>query len=378
MPQNQRDRLAYIDWLRGFACLAMFEVHAYDAWPSALARQSAVVGWSRFSGTLPAPLFIFLAGVSCAFVADRMDRKHASPRAIGTRTMKRGAQIFAFALLFRLQEYLLGLPRAQATDLLRVDILNLIGVSIVLLGVLCWFAQTPRARVAFAVVAALAIAMLAPLIWTSWRPSALPWYIESYFNGVHNLGAPQPWLFPIFPWAAFAFAGLAFGSLLFASNWKENPARLALLFGAGGAGLFLLSLALDHSRFHLYRAYDYWHTSPNFFLARVGIVLLLLFAAYAWCEWGLGQKSFSPLIQLGQTSLLVYWVHTELVYGRLSLLKKGAQSIEMTTLGFLAICVLMVGLSMLRIRTKGGLAAFWKRVFASQAIPPRTREAENG
>lgn len=377
MPQNQRDRLAYIDWLRGFACVAMFEVHAYDAWPSAAAKHSAVVGWSRFSGTLPAPLFIFLAGVSCALVADRMDRKQASPRAIGARTMKRGAQVLGFALLFRLQEYLLGLPGAQTADLLRVDILNLIGVSIILVGVLCWFAQTPRARVAFAAVAALAIAMLTPLIWTTWRPSGLPWYIESYFDGVHNLGVPQPWLFPIFPWAAFAFAGLAIGSFLFAFNWKEKPARLALLFGVGGAGLFLLSSALDHSRFHLYRAYDYWHTSPNFFLARVGLVLLLLFAAYAWCEWGLGQKSFSPLIQLGQTSLLVYWVHTELVYGRLSLLKKGAQSVGMTTLGFLAICVLMVAVSMLRTRTKGALSAAWRRPLASSA-PPRTREAENG
>jgi uncharacterized membrane protein len=377
MPQNHRDRLAYIDWLRGFACIAMFEVHAYDAWPSAAARQSAVVGWSRFSGTLPAPLFIFLAGVSCALVADRMDRRQASARAIGTRTMKRGAQILAFALLFRLQEYLLGLPGAQATDLLRVDILNLIGVSIILLGVLCWFAQTPRARVAFAVVAALAVAMLAPLIWTSWRPSGLPWYIESYFDGVHNLGVPQAWLFPIFPWAAFAFTGLAFGSFLFASDWKEKPGRLASLFGLSGAGLFVLSLGLDHSRLHLYSAYDYWHTSPNFFLARVGLVLLLLFVAYAWCQWGLGQKGFSPLIQLGQTSLLVYWVHTELVYGRLSLLKKGAQSVEMTTLGFLTICVLMVVVSMLRTRTKDALSNSWKRLFLSSA-PSRAREAENG
>ena len=48
--------------------------------------------------------------------------------------------------------------------------------------------------------------------------------------------------------------------------------------------------------------YDYWHTSPNFFLMRCGILLMILFLVYAWCRWGLAGKGFSPIIQLGQTS----------------------------------------------------------------------------
>ncbi len=43
---------------------------------------------------------------------------------------------------------------------------------------------------------------------------------------------------------------------------------------------------LDKSRVHLYAVYDYWHTSPNFFLARVGILLVIVLAAYVWCHWG--------------------------------------------------------------------------------------------
>ena len=35
---------------------------------------------------------------------------------------------------------------------------------------------------------------------------------------------------------------------------------------------------------------------------------------------------FSPLIQLGKTSLLVYWVHIEFVYGRFSILRKEQQT----------------------------------------------------
>jgi len=111
---------------------------------------------------------------------------------------------------------------------------------------------------------------------------------------------------------------------------------------------------LDASHLRLYSTaiYDYWHTSPEFFLMRTGILLMLMFLAYAWCRWGLGEKGFSPLIQLGNTSLLVYWVHIEFVYGRFSILPKGKCSIPKATAGFLTIFAAMVALSVLRTRWK--------------------------
>jgi hypothetical protein len=78
-----------------------------------------------------------------------------------------------------------------------------------------------------------------------------------------------------------------------------------------------------------------------------------LAAAYAWCRWGAGQWGFSPLIQLGQTSLLVYWVHIEFVYGRISILPKHAVDIPTASLGLVAIFFFMLGLSLLRTELKG-------------------------
>ena len=80
---------------------------------------------------------------------------------------------------------------------------------------------------------------------------------------------------------------------------------------------------------------------------------LIIFLSYAWCRWGLGQVGFSPLIQIGQTSLLVYWVHIEFVYGRFSILPKRAETIPMATLGLAIIFVAMVLLSLARTRMKG-------------------------
>jgi fucose 4-O-acetylase-like acetyltransferase len=56
---------------------------------------------------------------------------------------------------------------------------------------------------------------------------------------------------------------------------------------------------------------------------------------------------------MGQTSLLVYWVHIEFVYGRFSILPKRAQDIRTASLGLLTIFLSMLLLSVLRTKLKG-------------------------
>src|SRR5207237_10784245 len=84
---------------------------------------------------------------------------------------------------------------------------------------------------------ALTISLLTPLLWTTWRPHWLPWPLESYINGVHNLGEPQPWLFPIFPWTGFAFAGLAVGLFLSSSCGRKHSTQTLALIACGGIAL---------------------------------------------------------------------------------------------------------------------------------------------
>ncbi|MGH9502101.1 MAG: heparan-alpha-glucosaminide N-acetyltransferase domain-containing protein [Terriglobales bacterium] len=375
MPTPTTHRLAYIDWMRGLACVLMFQTHCYDSWLSAGARKTTFFMWSQLGGTLPAPLFLFLAGISFALVTDKLRQKGLAPKAIAGTTVRRGAEILALGLLFRLQEYAIAWGWAPWSDLLRVDILNTIGVSIMLMGGVCWIVlrlgMTSHIRQVLGMTAgavALLISLLTPLVWTTWRPRWLPWPIESYIDGVHNLGQPQSWLFPIFPWTAFAFAGLAVGFLLL-SDWARR--RGAVVFAiAGGAGVGLICLArwMDARPERLYAVYDFWHTSPNFFLIRVGLLLAIMAVTYAWCRWGAGQWGFSPLIQLGKTSLLVYWVHIEFVYGRVSILPKHAVGIRTASFGLLVIFLAMVLLSIWRTRWKGrGIAWTWWRM----GIPAR-------
>jgi hypothetical protein len=339
----------------------MFQTHCYDSWLSPGARQSKFFMYSQLGGTFPAPLFLFLAGISFALVTEKLWRKNAQPGAIARATIRRGAEIFAFGLLFRLQEYLIAWGWAPLSDLLRVDVLNTIGLSMMLMGVICWLVLSvdrgawPRvALIATSAATALLISLLTPPLWSTWRPDWLPWPLESYINGVHNLGTPQAWLFPIFPWTAFAFAfaGLAVGFIL-QSDWaRQREALIFFLAGATGLMFVAVSRWLEAQPRQIYAVYDYWHTSPNFWLARTGMLLMILAASYAWCRWGAGQWGFSPLIQLGQASLLVYWVHLEFVYGRVSILPKHSEGIRGASWGLLTISVAMLILAFLRTRWK--------------------------
>src|SRR5579863_9021497 len=84
-------RLAYIDWMRGLACVLMFQTHCYDSWLSSGARKSTFFMWSQLLGTLPAPLFLFLAGISFALVIDKLQQKSLSADQIARTTIRRGA-----------------------------------------------------------------------------------------------------------------------------------------------------------------------------------------------------------------------------------------------------------------------------------------------
>lgn len=386
-PIAAKSRLAYIDWTRGLACLLMFQTHCYDSWLSPQARQSRFFMYSQLGGTFPAPLFLFLAGISFALVTQKLLQKDVPRGEIARTTILRGAEIFGYGLLFRLQEYVVAWGWAPKSDLLRVDVLNTIGLSMMMMGVMCWvvlavnmWGQPPKSalsgaegailpgtapprdtapgqlRLALVLASAgmaLLISLLSPPLWTTWRPTWLPWPIESYIDGVHNLGVPQAGLFPVFPWTGFAFAGLALGFILQSPWARAQETKAFFSISLVGGVLIIFARWLDAQPRQLYAVNDYWHTSPSFFVIRVGMLLVILTASYAWCRWGAAQWGFSPVILLGQASLLVYWVHIEFVYGRVSILPKHRMGIGGASVGLLVISLAMLALAYVRTKTKG-------------------------
>jgi hypothetical protein len=109
--------------------------------------------------------------------------------------------------------------------------------------------------------------------------------------------------------------------------------------------------------YSVYPKADFWLDSPGLIVIKLGVVILIMAFAFVWSEYAVG-SAWSWVRQLGITSLLVYWVHIELVYGRwFGWWKDSLNNIECA---FAALCViaLMVGLSLLRTNWKSVKAAF--------------------
>ena len=134
-------RKRYLDWLRGVAVIVMVLAHVNDAWTIDADRERTLYLVVIFIAGLAAPLFLYLAGLtlSMAAVAKAATLGHAAAAAAARR---RGWQIFALAFIFRLQSQLLGW--GAFSNFLKVDILNVMGVSMIAAGWL-WSLSASRA-----------------------------------------------------------------------------------------------------------------------------------------------------------------------------------------------------------------------------------------
>ena len=64
----------------------------------------------------------------------------------------------------------------------------------------------------------------------------------------------------------------------------------------------------------IYESSSFWHDSPTFFFIRLGLVTLLV--PLSWVlEQLLPARVIQPLATMGRSSLFVYWIHVEMVYG---------------------------------------------------------------
>jgi uncharacterized membrane protein len=314
-------RRGYLDWMRGLAVLIMIEAHVIDSWTQLADRQSREFGWSMILGGFGAPLFLLLAGVSVALSASSKSRRLGDPGAASRAVMRRGWQIFLLAFVFRIQAWVLGW--AAPRTLLKVDILNIMGPAIVaaaaLWGIAASRGEHGRERRQYAIFAAatLAMTLLTPIIRATPLLDALPDPIEGYIRpraGLTN--------FSFFPWAGFVFAGALLGVAIDRTRTRAAETRLNTTFLIAGAALAIGAYAASFLPSPYARS-DFWTSSPAFFFIRLGVMTAAIAVAYAWGVRHAVER-WSPMQQLGRTSLFIYWIHVEMVYGLISLpLHKG-------------------------------------------------------
>jgi len=260
---GSRQRRDYLDWLRGVAVLLMIDAHLFDSWTRLSDRDSRAFTIAMIVGGWGTTLFLFLAGVSVALSAGSKLRRTGSVTAASRAVALRGLEIFALAFLFRLQAYILGWSH-RPTDLLKVDILNVMGPSIAA-GALLWrLGSTVFNRWIIFAAAATATAFLTPFVRTLPR-GLLPQALEAYFIHVEGLSN-----FVFFPWSALVFAGAAAGVLIDAAVTPDIDRRMHRRLAAGGAIVAVAAFVLSYLPTPFPGSY-FWTTSPAYLFLRVGL-----------------------------------------------------------------------------------------------------------
>ncbi len=325
-------RLQYLDWLRGLGAIVMLQGHVFDSFLRNDLRPGGAYTLSQFVGGMPPAIFLFLTGVTLAFLMDSTEKKGLGPRERVWAAFRRSGYLFTLAFAFRLQMFITGFP-APWTDLFRVDILNCMGFGIALMSVMALFRT--RERVRLCAIAALGIAFASPLV-SQMDWSWMPWMMRHYI-------VPDYRFFSFFPWAAYLVFGMSAGSMIRSVPPDATERAMQWVAIVGGA-LVLASHYFGSMPYSLYSKSEFWLNSPAQVLTKQGVTFLMLALAFLWTRYGAG-AGWSWVRQFGTTSLLVYWVHIELVYGRWLSFLKSNLTVAPTVVAAVLLILLMLAIS---------------------------------
>jgi len=335
MPKSKAtSRLQFLDWVRGFATVIMLQGHTYHSLLRQDLRTSSTFILSDFLGGMPSAVFLFLTGVTLAFLMDSRERQGASAAQRVMASLGRSGYILGLAFLVRLQLWVFAWPGSAWTDLLRVDVLNCMGLSLAVLSVMAVFRTVERVRLC--AIVGVAIAVVSPLVSEiDW--SGVPPLIKDYI-------VPDYLAFGFFPWGAFVAFGLSLGSLIRVVT-HEQLERAMQWAALAGCALIACSQQLSNLP-SLYGKSEFWLNSPFMILIKLGVILLMVAFAFVWNKHT--AEKWSWVRQLGTTSLLVYWVHIELIYGRWLGFWHSNLSIAQCTVAAAAMIVSMLLISVAR------------------------------
>lgn len=347
MAETRAGRLGYLDWARGLCVLLMIHTHAFYAWVRPEDRDTATFGYTRLLGGFPAPIFLFLAGLVLSLANEGRRARGSTGREAIRHGLARGLEILGYAFLFRAWMWFSS-NFGRAADLVRVDILNCIGASVTLAAALTFGWRSWHQRLAAAVALGLGVSLMTPLLWESpWVRGHVPAGLAGYLDG-RLLDS----FFPLFPWGGFTALGMAAGCLLYRARRAGREGALIAGMAACGAALLPLGRLLDPLLARAYPRYDFWDTSPAYFLIKTAVLLLVLGVAYVVDRL----PGPSALRQMGTTSLLIYWVHIEIVYGKyVAPWARGTLDLRQATVGVMLLVLAMLALSV--VRTHG--VRFW-------------------
>lgn len=312
--KSMRKRYAFIDLHRGWMLLLMVETHIFNSLLNPALKQEAWFSVLNFINGLIAPSFIFISGFAF-FLASRY--KAEDYRKFGWEFYRQIGRI----VLILLTGYSLRMPHLSLDKLLTywhlpcwqdffsIDVLQCIAAGLVIMLIARMIIRSDRRYAQFLLSAAAVIIFVSPFIWQIDFARLMPIYFADYFNPSHGS------LFPLFPWLAFMFTGGACSYYWKVSEDNESEHKFQIRL------IYMSLIAIAVSCFILYFPPEFMHgiskLRPNafFFLLRIGIILIMLMSLRFYELWK--KTDGSLIIYAGRESLLVYWLHLQVIYRKL-------------------------------------------------------------
>ena len=317
---DKSQRIEYVDRMRGAAVFTMFLVHSASPWLLPEVNKGTyghVI--SQISGMV-APVFMFLAGVSIAIIAGKTSqvgrdagrddlpvRKALTIRALGVLAAGYGLNLAFWACR--------GFGGTW-TRVLKVDILQCIGVGMILTIWLMW----PKKGINKGALAGLIILVSGAQL--SWRLPLTEWLhggVAAYLAYVPKMSG-----FPVFPYAGWVALGALVGPHWLRAT-KDTVAERKFWAGLIAAALILLISSYGLKVIlgttvlgQFFEGLAVVRTTVHHFLYKMALLFALFGLARA-SAFALDRVRFDFLVLFGRTSLFAYCVHLILVYHLFSL-----------------------------------------------------------
>jgi uncharacterized membrane protein len=312
MAEPAKVRYLFVDLLRAWAVILMIEGHVLNSLLRPDLKETTGFEIVHFLNGIVAPAFLFMSGFTFAVASQRKWDDYLHLRKPFFRQVGRLGFVLILAYALHLPYFSLGRTIQEATpqvlaSLFQVDVLHTIAVSLLLLLLVLVIVRQERRLRYSAVALAAIVVFLTPVVWDYDFTRVFPLPIAEYFN------AKQLSLFPLFPWAGFVFCGTLASQYFLSAQQRGEERRGMRGFFVVGAVVALAGYLFDKLPFHVYRTYDFWHTSPSFFMIRLGLVMMALSGMW-WYEKKLSPKP-GVMQVIGQESLFVYALHIIIVYG---------------------------------------------------------------
>jgi uncharacterized membrane protein len=336
-------RFPFLDWMRGLALVIMIQCHVFNSFARMDVRGGGVYALSQFAGGMAGPLFLFMAGMTFAFQMEGLDGRQALPWRRWLACLRRAGYILGAAFLIRITNWVTSWPHTGWREIIRVDILNSMGLAMAVFSLAAWLDGGPRVRAVL--LAAIVIAAASPLV-ANLNWSGAPTLVQEYLSPGFGRGH-----FPFFPCASYVGFGMTAGAAVrrTGSDRMDRLMQWAALFGGV---LILGGQYVSNLPYAVYPKSNFWTDNPTLIFIRVGISLVMLAGAHLWTGYCVG-SGWSWMKCLGRNSLMVYWVHLMLVYGAVTGPLQRALPVPLAVLATVAVTAAMVALSALWLWWKG-------------------------